>query len=146
MAMRVLTVSNDDEVLNHLAVELCIPQLFSGNEGRECVSAGMCSYLMSSSRSHSVWFLKCNLVIWSVCVFLSSCVTLTWRKQKDTSSIQLVIFFIPMPTCYVFSGSQSPYHHRTEQQIIYPWLFMENVKDTRLNVIWDLGSELKHCH
>lgn len=47
---------------------------------------------MSSSRSHSVWFLKCNLVIWSVCVFFSSCVTLTWRKQKETSSIKRSVF------------------------------------------------------
>lgn len=42
----------------------------------------MCSYLMSSSKSHSDWCLKCSLVICSVCVFFSSCVTLTWREQK----------------------------------------------------------------
>lgn len=38
---------------------------------------------MSSSRSHSVWCLKCSLVICSVCVFFSSWVTLTCRNWKE---------------------------------------------------------------
>lgn len=47
-----------------------------------CTTCRCVPYLMSSSRSHSHWCLKCNLVSCSACVFFSSCVTLTWRWQR----------------------------------------------------------------
>lgn len=50
---------------------------------------------MSSSKSHSDWCLKCSLVICSVCVFFSSCVTLTWRKQKKTRQVKDLSFIHP---------------------------------------------------
>lgn len=50
---------------------------------------GTRSYLMSSSRSHSVWCLKCSLVICSVWVFFSSCVTLTWREGRGQDKYRI---------------------------------------------------------
>lgn len=52
-----------------------------------CTSCRCVSYLMSSSKSHSHWCLKCNLVSCSACVFFSSCVTLTWRNTKTGKQV-----------------------------------------------------------
>lgn len=67
---------------------------------RQLCDSETCSYLMSSSRSHSVWCLKCSLVICSVWVFFSSCVTLTWMKQKDMLLNVLFIHPSAPQACY----------------------------------------------
>lgn len=64
------------------------------------------SYLMSSSRSHSVWCLKCSLVICSVCVFFSSWVTLTWGNWKSLSFIHPSA----LQTCHLFSNPERTQH------------------------------------
>lgn len=61
------------------------------------------AYLISSNKSHSVWCLRWRRLIWSICVFLSSCVTFTWRaddiirdeQEQHTHTIphELIILF-----------------------------------------------------
>lgn len=69
---------------HHLEVSACTPRLPPPSilQVSACTWSRCVSYLMSSSKSHSHWCLKCNLVSCSACVFFSSCVTLTWRRQK----------------------------------------------------------------
>lgn len=65
--------------------EVCVSSLCGRQEVCVCVLY-MCDtdvlYLMSSSKSHSVWCFKCSLVICSACVFFSSCVTLTCTREN----------------------------------------------------------------
>lgn len=79
--VHVSVLCGDDKISNHLAFLKCTCSVLLPSYSRPC-DWETCSYLMSSSRSHSVWCLKCSLVICSVWVFFSSCVTLTWRKQN----------------------------------------------------------------